>query len=240
MIFIFFFPCIPLSFQEMADYIAYVAKDIFNLRGQFNLASCGPALIVLVSMSWKSPLPVSVSFSSSTSLSLSLPSPLSVSLSPSVLACHILECPRGRASEVINSIGRAFERRFHTHFRHTPALLSPNTRSSLWTQHTALPVVINVKRVIRGLTRGQDLSLCLIQHFLRIQVIKLCLHSGQWWECVIKGLQRTQTQTKRRSWRVKWVLIAIISTWKRRHLVVYSINCISQKIKTDSASAFRR
>lgn len=43
----------------MADYIAYVAKDLCNQR-----------------------------------------------------ACHILECPKGRASEVINSIGRAFETRF--------------------------------------------------------------------------------------------------------------------------------
>ncbi|XP_056873826.1 SHC-transforming protein 1-like isoform X2 [Takifugu flavidus] len=60
---------------EMADYIAYVAKDIFSLR-----------------------------------------------------ACHILECPRGRASEVINSIGQAFESRFRRVLSHRPALFSPNTR----------------------------------------------------------------------------------------------------------------
>uniref|UniRef100_A0A3P8UH98 SHC adaptor protein 4 n=1 Tax=Amphiprion percula TaxID=161767 RepID=A0A3P8UH98_AMPPE len=44
---------------DMADYIAYVAKDLVDQR-----------------------------------------------------ACHILECPHGRASEVINSIGRAFKTRF--------------------------------------------------------------------------------------------------------------------------------
>uniref|UniRef100_A0A8C5DRM4 SHC adaptor protein 4 n=1 Tax=Gouania willdenowi TaxID=441366 RepID=A0A8C5DRM4_GOUWI len=47
------------SLQDMAEYIAYVAKDHINLR-----------------------------------------------------ACHILECPHGRAGEVIDSIGRAFEARF--------------------------------------------------------------------------------------------------------------------------------
>uniref|UniRef100_A0A8C4F071 PID domain-containing protein n=1 Tax=Dicentrarchus labrax TaxID=13489 RepID=A0A8C4F071_DICLA len=48
-----------ICLQDMADYIAYVAKDLFNQR-----------------------------------------------------ACHILECPQGGASEVINSIGQAFETRF--------------------------------------------------------------------------------------------------------------------------------
>uniref|UniRef100_A0AAQ5XW85 PID domain-containing protein n=1 Tax=Amphiprion ocellaris TaxID=80972 RepID=A0AAQ5XW85_AMPOC len=39
-------------------------------------------------------------------------------------ACHILECPHGRASEVINSIGRAFETRFRQLLSQTPPLLS--------------------------------------------------------------------------------------------------------------------
>ncbi|XP_077941755.1 SHC-transforming protein 1 isoform X1 [Gasterosteus aculeatus] len=56
---------------DMANYIAYVAKDLVNQR-----------------------------------------------------ACHILECPRGRASEVINSIGQAFENRFRQLLNHTPSLLS--------------------------------------------------------------------------------------------------------------------
>ncbi|KAM8893775.1 SHC-transforming protein 4-like isoform 2-T2 [Spinachia spinachia] len=62
--------------RDMANYIAYVAKDLVNQR-----------------------------------------------------ACHILECPRGRASEVINSIGQAFENRFRQLLTHTPSLLS--SRSAL-------------------------------------------------------------------------------------------------------------
>ncbi|XP_070764006.1 SHC-transforming protein 1-like [Enoplosus armatus] len=63
---------------DMADYIAYVAKDLVNQR-----------------------------------------------------ACHILECPDGRASEVINSIGQAFETRFRQLLSHTPSLLSSNPRSAV-------------------------------------------------------------------------------------------------------------
>ncbi|XP_044045906.1 SHC-transforming protein 4-like isoform X2 [Siniperca chuatsi] len=63
---------------DMADYIAYVAKDLVNQR-----------------------------------------------------ACHILECPQGRASEVINSIGQAFETRFRQLLSHTPSLLSNNPRSAV-------------------------------------------------------------------------------------------------------------
>ncbi|XP_031162250.1 SHC-transforming protein 4 isoform X1 [Sander lucioperca] len=62
---------------DMADYIAYVAKDLVNQR-----------------------------------------------------ACHILECPRGCAGEVINSIGQAFETRFRQLLSHTPSLLSNNPRSA--------------------------------------------------------------------------------------------------------------
>uniref|UniRef100_A0A8C3AM28 PID domain-containing protein n=1 Tax=Cyclopterus lumpus TaxID=8103 RepID=A0A8C3AM28_CYCLU len=64
---------LPNCLQDMADYIAYVAKDLVNQR-----------------------------------------------------ACHILECPRGRAGEVINSIGQAFETRFRQLLNHTPSLLSSN------------------------------------------------------------------------------------------------------------------
>nr|XP_046248729.1 SHC-transforming protein 1-like [Scatophagus argus]XP_046248739.1 SHC-transforming protein 1-like [Scatophagus argus]XP_046248749.1 SHC-transforming protein 1-like [Scatophagus argus]XP_046248759.1 SHC-transforming protein 1-like [Scatophagus argus] len=63
---------------DMADYIAYVAKDLFNQR-----------------------------------------------------ACHVLECPRGRASEVINSIGQAFETRFCQLVSHTSALPSISARSAV-------------------------------------------------------------------------------------------------------------
>uniref|UniRef100_A0A8D3BIL9 SHC adaptor protein 4 n=1 Tax=Scophthalmus maximus TaxID=52904 RepID=A0A8D3BIL9_SCOMX len=39
-------------------------------------------------------------------------------------ACHILECPQGRACEVINSIGQAFETRFRQLLSHTPPLVT--------------------------------------------------------------------------------------------------------------------
>ncbi|XP_033473688.2 SHC-transforming protein 1-like isoform X1 [Epinephelus lanceolatus] len=71
---------------EMADYIAYVAKDHNNQR-----------------------------------------------------ACHILECPQGRASEVINSIGQAFETRFRQLLSHTPSLLSTNPRSAVRICHKWSP-----------------------------------------------------------------------------------------------------
>ncbi|XP_018539096.1 SHC-transforming protein 3 [Lates calcarifer] len=64
--------------SEMADCIAYVAKDLTNQR-----------------------------------------------------ACHILECPQGRACEVINSIGQAFETRFRQLLCQTPSLLSTNPRSAV-------------------------------------------------------------------------------------------------------------
>uniref|UniRef100_A0A665WZG9 PID domain-containing protein n=1 Tax=Echeneis naucrates TaxID=173247 RepID=A0A665WZG9_ECHNA len=63
----------------MADYIAYVAKDLTNHR-----------------------------------------------------ACHILECPQGRACEVISSIGQAFETSFHQLLSHWPSLLSSNPRFSFY------------------------------------------------------------------------------------------------------------
>ncbi|XP_030269193.1 SHC-transforming protein 4-like isoform X2 [Sparus aurata] len=71
---------------DMADYIAYVAKDLFNQR-----------------------------------------------------ACHILECPQGRAGEVINSIGQAFETRFRQLLNHTPSLLCDNPRSAVRLCHKWSP-----------------------------------------------------------------------------------------------------
>ncbi|XP_061739779.1 SHC-transforming protein 4-like isoform X2 [Nerophis ophidion] len=43
-------------------------------------------------------------------------------------ACHILECPQGRAAEVISSIGRAFESQFRQLLGHTPSLISADPR----------------------------------------------------------------------------------------------------------------
>lgn len=62
---------------DMADYIAYVAKDQDNHR-----------------------------------------------------ACHILECPQGGAADVINSIGQAFETRFHQMLSQSSPLLPNNPRSN--------------------------------------------------------------------------------------------------------------
>ncbi|XP_049574720.1 SHC-transforming protein 1 [Syngnathus scovelli] len=45
-------------------------------------------------------------------------------------ACHILECPQGRAAEVIRSIGWAFESRFKQLLCHTPLLVSAGPRST--------------------------------------------------------------------------------------------------------------
>ncbi|XP_034536489.1 SHC-transforming protein 3-like [Notolabrus celidotus] len=71
---------------DMADYIAYVAKDLCNQR-----------------------------------------------------ACHILECPRGRATEVIDSIGQAFETRFRQLLSQPQQLLSNNLRSSVRLSHIWSP-----------------------------------------------------------------------------------------------------
>ncbi|XP_040914066.1 SHC-transforming protein 3-like [Toxotes jaculatrix] len=54
-------------------------------------------------------------------------------------ACHILECPQGRACEVINSIGQAFETRFRQLLSHTPSLLSTNPRSAVRICHNWSP-----------------------------------------------------------------------------------------------------
>ncbi|XP_063738535.1 SHC-transforming protein 4-like isoform X2 [Eleginops maclovinus] len=71
---------------DMADYIAYVAKDLVNQR-----------------------------------------------------ACHILECPQGRAGEVINSIGQAFEARFRQLLSNGPSLLPNNPRSAVRVFSTCAP-----------------------------------------------------------------------------------------------------
>ncbi|XP_035802187.2 SHC-transforming protein 4 isoform X1 [Amphiprion ocellaris] len=54
-------------------------------------------------------------------------------------ACHILECPHGRASEVINSIGRAFETRFRQLLSQTPPLLSTSPSSAVRICHKRSP-----------------------------------------------------------------------------------------------------
>uniref|UniRef100_A0A3B5BHX9 SHC adaptor protein 4 n=1 Tax=Stegastes partitus TaxID=144197 RepID=A0A3B5BHX9_9TELE len=77
---------LSIFLQDMADYIAYVAKDLVNQR-----------------------------------------------------ACHILECPQGRAGEVINSIGQAFETRFRQLLSQTPSLLSTSPSSAVRICHKRCP-----------------------------------------------------------------------------------------------------
>ncbi|XP_067352015.1 SHC-transforming protein 1-like isoform X3 [Channa argus] len=50
-------------------------------------------------------------------------------------ACHILECPQGGASEVIHSIGQAFETRFRELLSQTPSFLSTKPRSAMTICH---------------------------------------------------------------------------------------------------------
>ncbi|XP_075902874.1 SHC-transforming protein 1-like [Nelusetta ayraudi] len=71
---------------DMGDYIAYVARDLFNQR-----------------------------------------------------ACHILECPHGRAREVMDSIGQAFQRRFRQLLSQMPSLLSTSTRPPVRLCHKRPP-----------------------------------------------------------------------------------------------------
>uniref|UniRef100_A0A672G5I8 SHC adaptor protein 4 n=1 Tax=Salarias fasciatus TaxID=181472 RepID=A0A672G5I8_SALFA len=58
-----------------------------------------------------------------------------VRLAASPAACHILECPPGRASEVISSIGQAFETRFRQLLSQTPSLLTSSPRFSQFLTH---------------------------------------------------------------------------------------------------------
>uniref|UniRef100_A0A1A8N732 SHC (Src homology 2 domain containing) family, member 4 n=1 Tax=Nothobranchius rachovii TaxID=451742 RepID=A0A1A8N732_9TELE len=45
--------------------------------------------------------------------------------------CHIMECPQGRAGEVISSIGQAFEARFRQLLSQTSTLLSPRSTARI-------------------------------------------------------------------------------------------------------------
>ncbi|KAL1772127.1 pre-B-cell leukemia transcription factor-interacting protein 1 isoform X1 [Sigmodon hispidus] len=47
-------------------------------------------------------------------------------------ACHILECPKGLAQDVISTIGQAFELRFKQYLRNPPKLVTPHDRTAGW------------------------------------------------------------------------------------------------------------
>lgn len=89
----------------MEDYIAYVAKDQVSQRGTVDLCFC----------------------LRSQCCSLYL-----LFLLVYLQACHILECPQGRAAEVIHSISWAFESRFKQLLCHSPSLVSADPRSASW------------------------------------------------------------------------------------------------------------
>lgn len=98
---------LSLCLQDMADYIAYVAKDLANDRGmRESLLWAGITLKFQFTDCYEN----------------------NVWLLLSMAACHILECPEGQANEVINSIGQAFETRFHHLLSQTPTVLSTSSR----------------------------------------------------------------------------------------------------------------
>lgn len=87
----------------MTDYVAYVAKDPINQRGEAQWA-VGP-----------------VESASAVEAALTLsrrPPP----------ACHILECCEGLAQSVISTVGQAFELRFKQYLHSPPKAVAPLER----------------------------------------------------------------------------------------------------------------
>lgn len=122
--------------QDTAEYVAYVAKDPVNQRGE----AAAEAGISRASFwgrfgaaQWcreglgpcKGSLRVhrvgsrGAGFNSEVPCShLAVPFP----------ACHILECPEGLAQDVISTIGQAFELRFKQYLKNPPKLVTPHDR----------------------------------------------------------------------------------------------------------------
>lgn len=195
---------LSICLQDMADYIAYVAKDLFNQRGKAHfiivVTRASTALLFWYNYHRQRKSP-------------------SVSLS----ACHILECPHGRAGEVINSIGQAFETRFRQLLSHAPSLLSTSPRLSFC-------LVSNWGDKTQWM--GTHSIMCIIL----VEVMAKLLHSrfsvrwtsgnfmsaGQRWDSVVNGAQRRQQQTKRPNRRSRSASIVTTTTWsqgRRRPLV---------------------
>lgn len=101
------------------------------------------------------------------------------------VACHILECPHGRASEVLNSIGQAFETRFRQLLSQTSTLLSTRLFTRWYWMGNSYSL---------SATRPAKMS---------------SLLPGQLWESVPSGPQR-----RRHVWKGKAMLVCnqIITT----------------------------
>ncbi|XP_057396194.1 SHC-transforming protein 2 isoform X3 [Balaenoptera acutorostrata] len=89
---------------DMADYVAYVAKDPINQRGEARWGRVGPS-------GW------------SASASRGPPD-----AAPRPPACHILECCEGLAQSVISTVGQAFELRFKQYLHSPPRVVVPPGR----------------------------------------------------------------------------------------------------------------
>ncbi|XP_014816773.1 PREDICTED: SHC-transforming protein 1 isoform X2 [Calidris pugnax] len=117
---------------DTAEYVAYVAKDPVNQRGEATPGGpqCqSPILWVfhLSSVWWggrgtpkREALGCTGQAGGLGSFMLGFPVP-----SP---ACHILECPEGLAQDVISTIGQAFELRFKQYLKNPPKLVTPHDR----------------------------------------------------------------------------------------------------------------
>lgn len=96
----------PLSLQDMTDYVAYVAKDPINQRGEVQWVWW-----------WGGPSVDRVSCQATLMLSQTTPP-----------ACHILECCEGLAQSVISTVGQAFELRFKQYLHSPPKVVVPLER----------------------------------------------------------------------------------------------------------------
>ncbi|ELK29402.1 SHC-transforming protein 2 [Myotis davidii] len=91
---------------DMTDYVAYVAKDPINQRGEVQWLWW-----------WWGPGVDRVSCQATLMLSQTTPP-----------ACHILECCEGLAQSVISTVGQAFELRFKQYLHSSPKVVVPPER----------------------------------------------------------------------------------------------------------------
>lgn len=90
----------------MTDYVAYVAKDPINQRGELDCGgSSGP-------WAWSRAVLEGHRYSDTVTSA----------------ACHILECCEGLAQSVISTVGQAFELRFKQYLHSPPKAVVPPER----------------------------------------------------------------------------------------------------------------
>uniref|UniRef100_A0A6I8NME1 PID domain-containing protein n=1 Tax=Ornithorhynchus anatinus TaxID=9258 RepID=A0A6I8NME1_ORNAN len=143
-------PLVPIWSQDMADYVAYVAKDPINQRGE--RGRVGRAVVGKEQIFYALDIPWgaegSTLFLEAGSGSVpwrphSAPSTLlhrvccdsTIPLPAPMLACHILECCE--AQSVISTVGQAFELRFKQYLHSPPKVVVPpermtGTEESAW------------------------------------------------------------------------------------------------------------